>query len=115
MEKLALVLVIAMRKLRPHFHLHPIRVLTNYPLRQVLQKPDASGQLLKWAIELSQFEIALQPRPAIKVQALANFIVEFSYKPGERPEEGPSLSTPQVPKWGLYVDGTSNVEDKEPA
>ena len=43
MEKLALTLVIATRKLRPHFHSHPIQVLTNYPLRQVLQKPDASS------------------------------------------------------------------------
>ena len=53
MEKLALALVIASRKLRPYFHSHTIQVLTNYPLRQVLQKPDASGRLLKWAIELS--------------------------------------------------------------
>ena len=33
MEKLALALVIAMRKLRPYYYSHPIRVLTNYPLR----------------------------------------------------------------------------------
>ena len=43
MEKLALALVIATRKLRPHFHSHSVRVFTNYPLRQVLQKSDASG------------------------------------------------------------------------
>ena len=53
MEKSALALVIASRKLRPYFHSHTIRVLSNYPLRQVLQKPDASGHLLKWAIKLS--------------------------------------------------------------
>ena len=52
-EKLALALVITSRKLRPYFHSYPIRVLTNYPLRQVLQKSDASGHLLKWAIVLS--------------------------------------------------------------
>ena len=69
MEKLALAFVITMRKLRPYFHSHPVRVLTIYPLRQVLQKPDASGQLLKCAIELSQFEIKFQPRLAIKGQA----------------------------------------------
>ena len=33
MEKLALALVIATRKLKPYFHSHLIRVLTNYPLR----------------------------------------------------------------------------------
>ena len=36
MEKLALAFVIAMRKLRPYFHSHPVQVLTNYALRQVL-------------------------------------------------------------------------------
>ena len=108
MEKLALALVIATKKLRPYFHSHPISVLTNYPLRQVLQKLDPSGQLLKWAIELSQFEIKFQPRSAIKRQGLVDFIVEFSHKPDERRKEGPSPSTPQVPKWGLYVDGSSN-------
>ena len=108
MEKLALALVIATQKLRPYFHSHPIRVLTNYPLRQVLQKPDASGRLLKWPIELSQFEIEFQLRPAIKGQALVDFIAEFSHMPSERPEEGMRPSVPQVPKWGLYVDGSSN-------
>ena len=47
MEKLALALVATSRKLRPYFHSHTIWVLTNYPLRQVLQKLDASGCLLK--------------------------------------------------------------------
>ena len=61
MEKLALALVIASRKLRPYFHSHTIRVLTNYPLRQVLQKPDVSGRQLKWAIKLSQFDIKFLP------------------------------------------------------
>ena len=53
MKKLALALVITARKVRQYFHSHLIRALTNYPLRQVLQKPDASSRLLKWAIELS--------------------------------------------------------------
>ena len=78
MEKLALALVIASRKLRPYFHSHTIRVLTNYLLRQILQKPDTSGHLLKWAIELSQFDIKFIPRPVIKGQALADFIIEFT-------------------------------------
>lgn len=77
MEKLALSLVIASRKLRPYFQAHSVHVLTNFPLRQVLQKPDASGRLLKWAVELSEFDIIYAPRTAIKGQALADFVVEF--------------------------------------
>ena len=51
LEKLALAFMVASRKQRSYFHTHLIKVLTNYPLRQVLQKPEASGRLLKWAIE----------------------------------------------------------------
>ena len=39
---------------------------------------EAAGQLVLWAIELSEFDIQCRPRIAIKAQALANFIVEFT-------------------------------------
>ncbi|XP_024028934.1 uncharacterized protein LOC112093845 [Morus notabilis] len=42
MEKLTLALVVTARKLRYYFQAHSIQVLTNHPLRQVLQKPDTS-------------------------------------------------------------------------
>lgn len=57
MEKLSLSLVMASRKLRLHFQKHTIQVLTNFPLKQLLQKPDASGRLLKWAIEHNEFDV----------------------------------------------------------
>ena len=47
LEKLALALMVASRKLKPYFYAHPIEVLTNYPMHQVLQKLKASGRLLK--------------------------------------------------------------------
>ena len=43
MEKLALALVIATRKLRPYFQSHKIVILTNHPLRKAINKPDAAG------------------------------------------------------------------------
>ncbi|KAL5561188.1 hypothetical protein UlMin_030935 [Ulmus minor] len=36
LEKLALALVTAARKLRPYFQCHPITVLTTYPLKSIL-------------------------------------------------------------------------------
>ncbi|KAL2531505.1 Ribonuclease H [Abeliophyllum distichum] len=81
MEKLALSLITASRKLRPYFLAHSIHVLSNFPLRQIMQKTEASGRLLKWAIELSQFDIVYKPRAAIKGQALADFIAEFTNPP----------------------------------
>ena len=43
MEKLALALVIAARKLRPYFQSHKIIILTNHPLRKAMNKPDTAG------------------------------------------------------------------------
>ncbi|XP_024025995.1 uncharacterized protein LOC112092918 [Morus notabilis] len=101
MEKLALALVVTERKLRHYFQAHSVQVLTNHPLRQVLQKPDASGRLLKWSIELSQFDIDYKPRTAIKGQALADFVAEFTGLPAEVEEAD------EPPRWKLYVDGSS--------
>ena len=98
MEKLALALVIASRKLRPYFHSHTIRVLTNYPLRQVLQKLNALGHLLKWAIELSQINIEFVPLPAIKGQAFADVITEFTIPNDRRPEEALIILMTLLPK-----------------
>ncbi|XP_052177535.1 uncharacterized protein LOC127791591 [Diospyros lotus] len=104
MEKLAYCLVIASRKLRPYFQAHQIDVLTKYPLRQILQKPDTSGRLLKWAIELAQFDLEYKPRVVIKGQALANFIAEFTETTQVEGE------TSEGPSWELYVDGSSSEQ-----
>lgn len=74
MEKWALALVMVVRKLRPYFQAHQIVVMTNQPLRQTLLKPEASGRLVKWSVELSEFDIVYRPRGAIKAQALADFM-----------------------------------------
>ena len=48
------------------------------------------------------------PRPAIKGQALVDFIAEFTTPEEKRPEEAPTIPTAKIPMWGLYVDGSSN-------
>ncbi|KAM1576007.1 hypothetical protein ACFX10_032379 [Malus domestica] len=78
-EKLAIVLVMSVRKLRPYFQAHSIIVLTNHPLRQILQSPDTSGRMIKRAIALGEFDISYQPKPAEKGQAVADFIADFTY------------------------------------
>ncbi|GKV36367.1 hypothetical protein SLEP1_g44508 [Rubroshorea leprosula] len=99
-EKAALAVVTSARKLRPYFQSHPIIVLTNQPLKQILQKPECFGRLIKWAVELGEFEITFQQRSAIRAQALADFIVECT--------PCPSTSNPESNEWTLYVDGASS-------
>lgn len=60
-EKLALALVHAARRLRRYFQGHPIQVLTNKPIKQVLTRPEVSGRLAKWAIELGEHDIEFRP------------------------------------------------------
>ena len=49
------------------------------PIRKSMNKPEAAGRIVQWAIELSQFDIEYHPRTAIKAQAFADFIVEFTF------------------------------------
>ena len=79
LEKLSLALMVTSKNLGPYFHAHLIEVLTNYLLHQVIQNPKALGRLLKWAIKLGQFDVNFHPRKVIKGQALASFMVEFTY------------------------------------
>ncbi|XP_071914122.1 uncharacterized protein [Coffea arabica] len=50
--------------------------MTDQPLKQILSKPESSGRMVKWAVELSEYDLEYQPRPAIKAQALADFIAD---------------------------------------
>jgi len=67
-EKLALSLVHAARRLRPYFQNHNIIVKTDYPMQKILQKLDLAGWISSWAVELSKFNIHYQPHGPIKAQ-----------------------------------------------
>lgn len=43
-----------------------------------MQRLDNSGRLVGWSIGLNEFDIEYLPRKAIKGQALADFVAEFS-------------------------------------
>ena len=106
MEKLILALVTAARKLRPYFQAHTIEVPTEYPMKQVLHKPETFRRLMKWAIELSEFDIRYKPKIAIKGQILADFVMEFtSAEPAKNVQTVSNLSA-----WKLSVDGASNAQ-----
>ncbi|XP_064946978.1 uncharacterized protein LOC135597654 isoform X1 [Musa acuminata AAA Group] len=100
-EKLALALVLSARKLRPYFQAHPVEVITDQPLRQVLSKFDVARRLLKWAVELGEHDIRYVPRTAIKAQAVAVFIAELTQMEDRDLEQPPEA-------WLLHVDGSAS-------
>ncbi|XP_071718758.1 uncharacterized protein [Rutidosis leptorrhynchoides] len=52
MENFFYTLLLTSRRLRRYFLGHPIHVLIDLPVKHVLNRPEISGRLAKWAIEL---------------------------------------------------------------
>ncbi|XP_074375214.1 uncharacterized protein LOC141716974 [Apium graveolens] len=115
MDKLVYALILASRKLRSYFQAHRIEVRTTYPLRQVLYRPESSGRLLKWAMELGQFDLEYMPRTTIRGQALADFLLEFDFTVDDKalvviqpPHNEELLEEFPHPWWILHMDGAVN-------
>nr|CAN78921.1 hypothetical protein VITISV_011350 [Vitis vinifera] len=101
MELTTLALRSAAQKLRPYFQAHPVTVLTDQPLRNILHKPDLTGRMLQWAIKLSEFGIEFQSRLSMKGQVMADFVLEYSRRPSQHHESS------KQEWWTLRVDGAS--------
>ncbi|XP_019261288.1 PREDICTED: uncharacterized protein LOC109239215 [Nicotiana attenuata] len=80
--------------------------VTTFSLRSILHKPELSGRLVKWAIELSEHDITYQPRTAIKSQVLAIFSAKIM---PEVEKEAAQASLQAEDLWTLYTDGASNA------
>jgi len=94
-EKLALSLVHAARRLCPYIQNHNIIVKTDYPIQKILQKSDLVGRMSSWAVELSELNMCYEPHDPIKAQCLLNFVNDLK-------------RTPEEDQWTLYIDGSSN-------
>ena len=100
LEKAALAVVFSARRLRHYFQSFTVLVMTDLPIQKVLKKPDVAGRMVKWAVELSEFDIKYEPRGSIKGQVFADFVVELSSEVA-RNAEGDF-------RWVLSVDGSCN-------
>jgi len=96
-------MVFSARRLRHYLHSFTVVVMTNLPTQKVLQKPDVAGRMVRWAVELLEFDIQYEPRGSIKGQVYADFVAELS--PGGDPQEVELGS-----QWMLLVDGSSNQQ-----
>jgi hypothetical protein len=111
-HKLLYAVLIASRKLRNYFQAHKLSVVTSYPLRAVLHNSNATGNIAKWAAELTEFELDFITRHAIKSQVLADFVADWM-PPRSHPggPDGSSLEPPASvftsPHWTLFFDGSS--------
>jgi hypothetical protein len=78
-------------------------VPSSFPLGEIIRNRDANGRIIKWSVELREFDIVFYPQQAIKSQILANFVLEWTEiqmpPPKERPEH-----------WIMYFDGALNLD-----
>lgn len=76
----------------------------------MLQKLDASGRLVKWSVELSEFDLSYRPRRAIKAQALTDFMVDRALPGEEIPEAQPIEQEKPEGVWLVMVDGSRSEQ-----
>ena len=74
--------------------------MTDQPIKKSMNKPEAAGRMVQWAIEISQFDIEYHPRIAIKAQALADFIAKFTFLDEDN-------LTNEAKRWMIQTDGSS--------
>jgi ribonuclease HI len=102
-QKLLYALLITSRKLRHYFQVHKIVVPSSFPLGEIICNRDADCLIVKWSVELGEFEIEFCPRQSIKSQILADFVSEWTEiqmpPPKERPEH-----------WIMYFDSALNLQ-----
>ena len=116
LEKAILVAVHATRKLPHYFQAHIMVVLTQLPLKSVLQNDDYIERIAKWNTILGAFDIKYMPWTSIKGHVLADLVVEFVEPPVEIVAEERNMDGKLVgvifmlepPCWKVYVDGAAN-------
>src|SRR5438552_1297559 len=102
-QKILYTVLITSRKLVHYFQAHPISVVTDFPIGEILHNRDATGRIAKWAVELGAFDLTFQPRTAIKSQALVDFIAEWTEV------QMPTISE-KLEYWTMYFDGSLMIE-----
>ncbi|KAL0415849.1 UNVERIFIED_CONTAM: hypothetical protein Slati_3416800 [Sesamum latifolium] len=89
----------ALQSLKRYLATPPL--LANPKVGHLMTRPDASGRLVKWAVELGEYNIEYKGRTVLKAQVLEDFIVEFTRE--QIQEESKGLL--------LHVDGSSNASN----
>ena len=112
LEKAALALIQAAKKLPHYFQASTVTVLTDLPLKMLMHSSDFSGRITRWGVHLGSLGVEYKPQTSIKGQVLADFVAKFQ---GKRESSEPTYtSSPHADEgsseWKLFVDGASNMK-----
>nr|GEX29398.1 reverse transcriptase domain-containing protein [Tanacetum cinerariifolium] len=112
-EKLALALIHMTRILRSYFEAHPVKVITDQPIKNILNNIETFEKLVKYHFELGAYSITFIPRNTMKGQVLADFLSEAPE--GEKEElyfrmQKVPLEEDDTGSWTLFTDGASSLK-----
>jgi hypothetical protein len=82
---------------------HPIIVVNEAPLSNILNNPEATGCVFLWGIKISPLDITYEKRKAIKSQVLLDFTAEWLELKNTRPTDLSSI-------WTMHFDGSKRVK-----
>ena len=74
-----------------------------------------SDRIVKWSIELGEYDLEFWPKKSIKAQVLADFVAECSFQKSQEvgqqsaSESGDQqvVANKEMDIWSVYVDGSS--------
>jgi hypothetical protein len=49
------------RELRHYFQSHKIKVVSSFPLGEILRSHDTVGHIVKWSVELGEYDLEFCP------------------------------------------------------
>jgi ribonuclease HI len=102
-QKLSYSIFTTARKLWQYFTVHPIIVVNEAPLSNILNNPATTGRVSLWEIELSPLDITYEKRKVIKSQVLPDFTAEWLELQNTGPQDLSSV-------WTMYFDGSKRVQ-----
>ncbi|XP_074299148.1 uncharacterized protein LOC141630185 [Silene latifolia] len=91
--------------------LHLVYYVSKSLLDAKTRKPEHSGRMAKWSVQLSTYDITFEPRTRIKSQTLEDFVADFSPNLElDLIKEVNQLDTQKSgQEWTLHVDGATNM------
>jgi ribonuclease HI len=98
-QKMTYGVYLAVKKLKHYFQEHPMTVVCEAPISEIIGCKDATGRVAKWAIEVSPYAPHYERRDAIKSQALPDFFCDWAEMQYEPPR-------PDYNYWKMHFDGS---------